>query len=134
MSTTLNSILRVEITGVSTVSATHSVTAEAYDRITVPVPAASCGASTVKVDVQPGAGGQVRLVNVIGSSYPVDDSGNAQVTYSVDDGDAIPLDAPLLLVGGAIEELLGDVNQMSITNVSDREVEVTILVGRDAST
>lgn len=133
MSTTLRSILRVEVAGVGTLSATHTVTTEAYDRITAPVPAADGGAGTVTVDVQPGGAGQVRFVHITADAYPLDGSGAAEVTYEVDGGNAIALDAPLLLVGGAIEELLGNVQQVVLTNESGEEVNVTIVVGRNAT-
>jgi len=134
MASTLKAILRVESSGLSTTSATHEISAEAYERIEVTVPAAAGGADgTLTVDVQPGGAGQVRLVCITASAYPTAADGSAELTYSVDGGDAVDLDAPLLLVGGGIRTLLGNVQQVVFTNASAAEVDVVIVVGRDAT-
>ena len=135
MVSTLKAILRVEASGAGTLSATHVVNAEAYQRIEVTVPAAAGGNDgSVTVDVQPGAGALLRLVSITASAYPVALDGSARLTYTVDGGaDAIALDAPLLVVGGAIGTLLGDVQQVEFTNAAAESVDVVILVGRDAT-
>lgn len=128
MPTTMKAILRVEVAGASTSSATHTIEAEAYDRIQIVVPAGD----SATVQVQPGGAGQVQLLLVTASAYPVD-AGTVQLTYAVDGGTAIDLDAPLLVTGSGAVSLLGDVNQIAFTNDSAADVEVIIVVGRDAT-
>lgn len=129
MPTTLKAILRVEVAGAATSSATHTLEAEAYDRIAVVVPAGD----ERTVQVQPGGAGQVSLLLVTAAEYPDDGAGTNLLTYTVDGGGSIDLDAPLLLVGAAAVGLLGDVNEMVITNNHTADIEVSILVGRDAT-
>ena len=131
MPTTMKAILRVEVTGSGTSSATHTVQAEAYDKIEITVPTGS--PNTATVDVQPGGADQVQLLMITASAYPMDGSGDAQLTYSMDGGDSVALDAPVLLVGSGAVGLLGTVNQMVLTNESDEEIDVSIVVGRDAT-
>lgn len=131
MPTTLKAILRVEIAGAGTLSATHTLDAEAYDRIDVTVPTGTPNTATVQV--QPGGSGQVQLLLMTASAYPADGSGTAQLTYTVDGGSAIDLDAPLLVVGSGAVGLLGAVNEIVFTNDAAEPVDVSILVGRDAT-
>lgn len=128
MPTTMKAILRVEVAGASTSSATHTVEAEGYDRIEIVVPAGD----SATVQVQPGGAGQVQLLLITASAYPVD-AGTVQLTYTVDGGSAIDLDAPLLVTGSGAVSLLGDVNQIVFNNDSADDVDVTIVVGRDAT-
>jgi hypothetical protein len=129
MPTTMKAILRVEVAGSSTSSATHTIQAEAYDRIEVTVP----GGGNATVQVQPGGSGQVQLLLVTASEYPDDGAGTALLVYAVDGGGAIDLDAPLLLAGGGAVGLLGNVNQIVFTNNATDDIDVSILVGRDAT-
>lgn len=70
---------------------------------------------------------------ITASAYP-SDGGTPQLTYEVDgSGTPLPLDGPLLLVGGGIAELLGDVQEMAFSNASADAVTVQILVGRNAT-
>ncbi len=130
MPITMKSILRVEVAGAGTSSATHTLEAEAYDQIDVTVPTGSPNTATVQV--QPGGSGQVQLLFITASAYPVDGSGTAQLSYTVDGGGSNALTAPLLAVGGAVA-LLGSVNQIVFTNDSPEEIDISILVGRDAT-
>lgn len=130
MPTTMNAILRVEVAGARTSSATHTIDAEAYDRIDVTVPTGT--PNTATVEVQPGGTGQVQLLLVTASAYPID-GGAAELTYTVDGGSSIGLDAPLLVVGASAVGLLGDVNEIVFTNDSDEDIDVSIVVGRDAT-
>lgn len=132
MPTTLQAILRVEVTGAGTESATHTLDAEAYDKIHVTVPTGSPGTATV--EVQPGGAGQAQLLLITANSYPLDGTGAAELTYEVDgSGTAVALDAPLLLVGSGALGLLGAVNTIVFSNASDADISVTLLVGRDAT-
>lgn len=133
MATTLKATLRVDIDGASSLSATHTIGAEAYDRIDVTVPTGS--PNTATVEVQPGSAGQVQLLLITASAYPDDGSGTHQLTYEVDSsGSSIDLDAPLLVVGTGAVGQLGAVNEIVFTNASDDPVDVSILVGRTATT
>lgn len=129
MPNTMKAILRVEVAGASTSSATHTIEAEAYDRIEVVVPAGD----DRTVQVQPGGAGQVSLLLVTAAEYPNDGAGTNLLVYTVDGGSSIDLDAPLLLVGAAAVGLLGDVNTIVFTNNHTADLEVSILVGRDAT-
>lgn len=129
MPTTMRAILRVEVAGASTSSATHTVEAEAYDRIEITVPAGD----SETVQVQPGGPGQVQLLLVTASAYPDDGGGTAQLTYTVDGGSSIDLDAPLLVTGRGAVGLLGGVGEIVFNNASADDVAVSILVGRDAT-
>lgn len=131
MPTTMNAIRRVEVAEASTSSATHTLEAEAYDRIDVTVPTGT--PNTATVEVQPGGTGQVELFFMAASAYPEDGSGAAELTYEVDGGGSVDLDAPLLVVGAGAVGLLGDVNEVVFTNDSDEEIDVSIVVGRDAT-
>lgn len=132
MPTTLQAILRVEVTGAGTESATQALDAEAYDKIHITVPTGSPGTATV--EVQPGGAGQAQLLLLTASRYPLDGTGAAELTYEVDgSGTAIDFDAPLLLVGSGALSLLGAVNTIDFSNSSDADLTVTLLVGRDAT-
>jgi hypothetical protein len=129
MPNTLKAILRVEVAGSSTSSATHSIEAEAYDRIDIVVPAGD----NRTVEVQPGGTGQVQLLLITAAEYPNDGAGTNLLVYTVDGGSSIDLDAPLLLVGAGAVGLLGDVNEIVFTNNFTADLTVSILVGRDAT-
>lgn len=127
MVTTMKSTMKVEVAGAGTSSATHTVEAEAYDKIEVTVPAGSTGSpKQVTVQVQPGAAGQVQLLLITADSYSDD------LSYAADGGSSVTLDAPQLLVGAGAVGLLGAVQSIEFSNEGD-EVGVQILVGRDAT-
>ncbi|MGD8415140.1 MAG: hypothetical protein PVF33_12955 [Candidatus Latescibacterota bacterium] len=128
MSTTMTATLMVSATGTSPSTAIHTFEAEAYDRIEISIP--STESSTV--EVQPGSG-QVQLLQITASAYPHAGDGTPQLTYTVDGGSAINLDAPLLAVGSGAVGLLGDVNSVEFDNQSDDTVNIQIVVGRDAT-
>ena len=129
MPNTMKAILRVEVAGASTSSATHEVEAEAYDRIDIVVPAGD----NRTVEVQPGGAGQVQLLLITAAEYPNDGAGTNLLVYTVDGGSSIDLDAPLLLVGAGAVGLLCDVNEIVFTNNFTADLTVSILVGRDAT-
>jgi hypothetical protein len=128
MSTTMKATLMVSATGTSPNTAIHTFEAEAYDRIAISIPSGE----TSTVEVQPGSG-QVQLLQITASSYPHAGDGSPQLTYTVDGGSAINLDAPLLAVGSGAVGLLGDVNSIDFDNQSEDTVDITIVVGRDAT-
>lgn len=133
MPTKLKATMKVDVAGGSTLSATKEIDAEAYDQIGATVPTGT--PNTAEVDVQPGGSGKVQLLFITASSYPVDESsGAAQLSFTVDGGDPVDLDAPLLMVGTGAIKKFGAFNKVVFTNNSSEAVSVTILVGRDAVT
>jgi len=125
MGTKIKSTMQVEVTGAATIARTHALEVEAYDKIEITVPA---GAGGVDVDVQPGGAGQVQLLLITASDY------GAGVEYEVDaSGDAVALDSPQMFVGAGSVGLLGAVQTISFTNPDASDVDVMVIVGRDAT-
>lgn len=81
--------LNVQVVGGPKISASKTMTVDAYDKIEVVIPGGddtTPGAATV--EVQPGGSGQVQFMLITSSVY------DAKLTYSVDGGSPIKLDAP----------------------------------------
>lgn len=79
------------------------------------------------VDISPDAAGQLLVITA--DSYE-------QVTYTVTGGVTATLDSPHLLLGSGAVGLLngGDpVETITFSNAATADVEVTIMLGRDAS-
>lgn len=102
-------------------SASGSRGVEAYDKVTVTVP--GDGTAT---DIDLGPGGAAMSCLVI-----VPAQGDPQLSYSVG-GNDIVLDAPVLLLGGAVA-LAGNPGTLTFKNQTGANVEISILVGRDAT-
>jgi hypothetical protein len=134
MPTTMTAAFKVDTSGLGVTSVTRAIRVEAIDRVDVAVPAADGGTpGSHNVAVQQGGSGQAQLVMITASAYPIDGE-TPQLTYEVDgSGTVLSLDGPVLLVGGAIEELLGAVQAIAFSNASGADVAVHILVGRDAT-
>lgn len=104
---------------------------EAYDKIDVTIPGgedAAPGAMTI--DVQPGDSGQVRFFLMTSTFY------HEKLTYKVDGGPEVMLDAPLLLIGLGAVKLLGSTQRkFAFANKAGttKTANVKILVGRDAT-
>ncbi len=135
MAVSMKSTMKVEVAGSGTSSATITTGADAFGKIEVTVPAASGSppvAGTLEVEVQPGGLGQVQLLFITAGAY------SKQLSYVVDDGggvsppETVTLDAPQLFVGGAVG-LLGAVKEIEFANATAADVDVQILVGRDAT-
>jgi hypothetical protein len=115
-------------------SEAQALTFDAYDKIDVVVPAATNAttAGTATVEVQPGGAGQVQYLLLMSSMY--DDK--AKLTFKVDGGSAITLDAPLMLGSAGVVALLGPTQkQFAFSNLISpaAPVTVSILVGRKAT-
>jgi hypothetical protein len=127
--------LNVQVTGGPKISTSRTETFDAYDKITVDVPAGdgtTPGAATV--EVQPGGTGQVQFLLIKSSVYAV--PGEAELTYkvNVDTADAILLDRLHLLVGEGAVGLLGAAPQtLLFSNNLDQVASIEILVGRKAT-
>jgi len=117
---------RVEVANGPRLSAADVLEIEAYDKVGITLAA---GAADVDVDLQPAEAGQVVLLMIKTSAR------DPAITYSPDAGATkIPLDAPLILIGtGAISLLGADPKQLQLANGTANDVEVEILVGRDAT-
>ena len=93
---------------------------EAYEKFKITLP----DTKTTKVSLAPKAGDVQCLV-----IRPATTSD--KLTYAVGGAD-IPLDAAVLLVGGAVA-LAGGPKELSFKNLTGADVDIEILVGRDAT-
>jgi hypothetical protein len=107
---------------------------DAYDKIDVAVEA---GASGKKIELQPGAAGQVQFITIVSDWYGDDLSFKINVGTAANT-DAFPLDRPLLFMGeGAVAlfdaapKLLFFSNATSAATAKDANIQ--ILIGRDAT-
>jgi len=147
----INWSLNVQVPGGPTIAFSRSLTVEAYDKIDVTIPAFTPAApgppatpdtpGKATVSVQPSGTGKVQFLLITSSVY--DD----RLTYKVDGGTAVELDAPQLLTGDGIVGLLGntqkefvfenaivDPDPKDATKKITTPASVAILVGRDAKT
>jgi hypothetical protein len=125
MTTSINLTTQVQVAGMGAASDAHRFEVEAVDRIEVTVPAAG----NVAVSVQPGGAEAVQLLFLRAGTYSDD------LTYTVTDGAAdVRLNAPQLFAGTGAVELLGTAqNTITFSNATAQDIEVLILVGRDAT-
>jgi hypothetical protein len=116
MSEKINWTLNVQVVGGPKISASQTLIVDAYDKIDVVIPGGdSTTPGTATVEVQPGGSGQVQFLLITSSLY------DANLTYSVDGGSAIQLDAPQLLMGNGAIGLLGSTqNQFALKRVQIR--------------
>jgi hypothetical protein len=132
MATSMTATIKIQVSGGITSSVSHTVTPlDAFDRITVTVPAGAAGnPASLPVEVQPGGDDQVQFLLVTASVY------DPKLTYSVDGGAAdVVLDAPHLLLGtGAVGLLDSAPGKLTFKNELEEDVAVEILVGRKATT
>lgn len=94
---------------------------EAYDKLSVVVPAGA----NLAVDLGPGAAGRIACL-VILPAQPSDD-----LSYDVS-GTDITLDEPQFLFGGAVN-LTGNPAALTFANAGGQDAAVEILLGRDAT-
>jgi hypothetical protein len=122
----VNWAVHVDVASGPKLSAADTITVEAYDKVSLTLDA---NASNVSVDLQPGTAGQIKLLLITASAY------DADVTYSADAGTTkVPLDAPLVLVGGgAVGLLQADPTTLQWDNGTADPVAIQIFVGRDAT-
>ena len=122
--------LNVVVAGGPKLSVSRSLEVEAYDKIDVAIPKkGDPGANSTKVSVQPSGEGKVQFLLIISSLY--DD----KLTYKVDGGTEVMLDAPQLLTGdGLVGRLAVTQKEFDFKNDVDppKEALVQILVGRNA--
>ncbi len=81
---------------------------------------------TKEVNMSAGSTEKVQLVLIASSDY-------SDLTYKIADGDEKKLEKPLMLLGPGAAQLLGkDLNKITFSNGSDKEVSAKILIGRNA--
>jgi hypothetical protein len=120
--------LNVQVVGGPKISRSRTETVDAYDKITVDVPAQADGnPGQATVEVQPGGVGQVRFLLIESSVYDAVD-----LAYSVG-GDPIALDTLQVLIGAGAVGLLGAAPQtITFSNALMQVAAIQILVGRNA--
>lgn len=133
MTQSLTWSLKVAVVNGPQFSETKNLTFDAYDKIDVVVPKATDGATptpgAATVEVQPGGTGQVQFLLLTSSVY------DAKLTFTVDGGSAIKLDAPLILGGAGLVAMLGETQkEFAFSNAiaPAAPTVVSILVGRKA--
>jgi|SRR5215203_674189 len=127
MSEKINWTLNVQVVGGPKMSASQTVTVDAYDKIQVPVDAQD---TDKVVEIQPGSVGRVQFLLISSNQFGDD------LTYKVNNaGDAIKLDAQQLLIGDGAVGLLGasPPETLSFTNDLAQNVNIEVLVGRNAT-
>ena len=85
--------------------------------------------SSVDLEIQPSADADaVSFFALTSTRYA------PELTFSVDGGTAdIPIDAPIFLMGGSVNKLLGVTpQQITVENTGPDTAQITILVGRKA--
>jgi hypothetical protein len=118
--------LNVQVVGGPKISVYDTLMVEAYDKIEAVIPAATDStAGSATVNVQPGSGVQFLLITA--SSYE-------NLTYKVDGNVTATLDGTHVFIGAGAVRLLGTTQkQFVFENASDKDITVSILVGRDAN-
>lgn len=129
MSETITYSLTVQVVGGPKVSASGTLTPEAYDKIGLTV---AKGDSDKEVNLQPDGADLAELLFIKASSY------ETPLTYTVNAKNAATpkhkLDGPHVLIGaGAVSLLDAAPTKLFFTNGGDADVTVDILVGRDAT-
>ncbi|MBN1181693.1 MAG: hypothetical protein JXB49_05345 [Bacteroidales bacterium] len=123
--------IEVLVEGGPKMSAFQSIPVEAYDKIEIDIPGGdNANPGTATIEVQPGGTGQVKFLSVISTLY------DPKITYAVDGGNDIVLDAPQLFLGSGSVGLLGTTQNSFVFNNEvgvDKPASIKILVGRDAT-
>ena len=105
-----------------------TITVEAYDRVDVLLPA---GSDKLEIEAPPGSA-DTTLFLLIGSDWY-----GPELSYQLDSGAGVSfvLDAPLLLAGkGAVSFYYSQKpKKLLFKNTKDKDANIPILVGRDAT-
>jgi hypothetical protein len=128
MSEKISWSFKAQVSSGPSASLSGEVTADAYDKIDVTIPASTTMSSPVTVEVQPGTGVTFLLITAVsyeGLSYKVGTgSGATEIT----------LDGPHILIGsGAVSLLVNTPDKFLFANTETTDAKVSILVGRDAT-
>jgi hypothetical protein len=113
-----------QVAGGPTLAGTGDIAdVDAYVKLNVIVPANG----NQDVEVLTGTGGAVELL-VISPAKP-----SAKLTYEVD-GDDVPLDGPVVLIGAGAASLLADtIGTLKFKNGTAEDAAISILAARDAT-
>lgn len=98
---------------------------DAYDKLTVVVPAAG----DLDVELGPGTAGLLTCLVIL------PDDPTTDLSYDVGSGtstETITLDQPQLLIGGAVD-LTGNPSSLKLSNAGAADATVQLLIGRDAT-
>lgn len=122
----INVTLSVQVVEGPSIAATRTIDVDAYDKIQVRI---EQGAAGKVVEVQPGGAGRVQLLVITSSEF------SELLTYKVNNAGAdVILDAEQVFMGDGGVSLLGAVPEtLAFTNALANDVDVVILVGRNAS-
>ncbi len=115
------------IAGGPTKSGTGSLSAEAFDSISISIPAA---VNDQQVEIQPGGENQVQAIVIAASRY------HSDLTYKVNaaGNPAIRLDQPHVFAGEGLNVLLDPaVSNLFFSNNTAEDIRVEVLVCRDAT-
>lgn len=119
----LNWSYAAQVVGGPTVSGSGAMEIEAYEKLTVTVPANG----TLDVEILPGGGGSLQLL-VMNPATPSED-----LSYAIG-SEYVVLDGPHVLIGaGAVGLLASTIGKLKFKNDSTADVEISILAGRDAT-
>jgi hypothetical protein len=127
MAETIKYSLSFQVIGSTTIPVTGEVSAEAYSKIQVEVPA---GSSDLVTNLQPSGSKLADFLLIKSSVY------GAGLTYKVNLGAATPivLDGPHVFIGnGAVAILDSDPTQLLFSNALAEDITIDILIGRDAT-
>jgi hypothetical protein len=108
----------------------RSIDVDAYDKIEVPVKA---GAKDTKIELQPGAAGQVQFLAIVSDWYGDD------LSFKINNGpDKVILDQPILCMGtGGVGLFNSAPKTLLFSNATTapaaKDANIQILIGRDAT-
>jgi hypothetical protein len=103
----------------------RTLAVDAYDKISVDVP----DQAKLAVELQPGGGGSIQLLLVKSSLYGAD----LKYTVNSDTTDRV-LDQPHVLIGTGSVGLFGmEPKKLTFDNKTGEDVQIEILIGRDAT-
>jgi hypothetical protein len=127
MSEKINWSFKAQVSSGPSVSLSGEVTADAYDKIEVTIPASTAMSSPVTVEVQPGTG--VTFLLITAASYK-----GLSYKVSTTTADEITLDGPHILIGsGAVALLVNTPDKFLFANTETADAKISILVARDAT-
>lgn len=123
MAERLNWSYAAQVEGGPSIDGAGVLEIDAYMKLSVTVPAGGAQA----VEVLPAPGAALRFL-VIAPTVP-----SADLTYELD-GEAVPLDGPVVLIGtGAVGLFADAVGALEFTNGTGEDARIDILAGRDAT-
>ncbi len=126
----INLNIKIDVVDGPKLSEIQNIEVEAYEKLTIKL---EKKVSDIEVDIQPGGEGQVKFL-MIKIENP--EQYGKEVKYKLTKPAADPkfvLDRPLILFGLGAISLLGPPKKLYFTNDWEGEVQLQILVGRDAT-